>query len=301
MSSLIYLRGAIPKYWKKIEKLKLDGKVAIYFTGCNLDELICMIKDEQQFVKCRQILQFSRRLCSNNILLDDNWRHMQRSVADYLQITPPDVQFDTARIASFICNARNYEEVRKDENFLRLRNHIEEFKQDWLESAAETCNGIKTILNVRKPRDPKHRLVKSLSEDPALGLIKQKLWEACKIHHRVPDYANRLDYDTAYNRIHAVRYFIDIQRAYYDRSLKEGTKPQRGDYFDLEYAIYLSFMDYFVTHDIHRLKSLYNSASREIGQAVIVREDVSKLEYLPARAPDRHKFKQIPFRVVRTQ
>jgi len=268
----------------EIERLKLDGKVAVYFNGCNLDELICMIRDELQFTKCRSILQFSKLLCSSNIYLDDNWRHMQRSIADYLQVNPPKPEFDSARIFSFIRNAKGYKEVSKDDGFLRFRDHIDKFKQDWLESATDTCSRIKGT--------------ESLRDEHLLSETKQKLWEACTIHYRLPNYGNRLQYDTAYNRIPAVRYFIDTQMAYYERTLKQGTTPKKGDYFDLEYAIYLDVMDYFITND-RGLKSLYDFASDEIGEACVLLKDVSGLGSAPPRAPNRERLVNVPFRVVK--
>jgi hypothetical protein len=107
-----------------------------------------------------------------------------------------------------------------------------------------------------------------------------------------------LDYETAYNRIPAVRYFIDTQIAYYERTLKQGTTPKRGDYFDLEYAIYLDVMDYFITND-RGLKNLYYFASDEIGEACVLLKDVFQLGSAAPRAPNRDKLVNVPFRVVK--
>jgi len=225
---------------------------------------------------------------------------MQRSIANFLDldVETPGQGIDWVRTARFISKAKNYREVRKDEGFLKVRNHIKEFKQEWHKGALDTRNRIKDLFNLKKLPSPKSPILEQLSDESSLDEIKRKLWDACKGHHRLPDYASRLDYHTAYNKIPTVRYFIDLQSVYYDRMLTEGTKPKESDYFDLEYVIYLDIMDYFVTHDIHRLKCLYNSASPEIAQGLILLEDVSKLECLAPRAPYRDRLGNIRYEIL---
>lgn len=284
-----------PNELVEIEKLKSEGKVTVYFTGANLLELACMIRDEGKFFECREILRFSSRLCSNNIL-EDNWRHMQRSVANFLEVDLP-VTIDPlywVNTASLISNADNLGQVRRETGF--LREYLRGFKKDWFEGARRTIDGIRELLNPEEGVGGQEAIVEQLDDESLLDEVRhqlwdetrRQLWEACKGHHRVPDYANRLNYDIAYNKIPTVRYFIDLQNAYYDRMLKDRTEPQESDYFDLEYVIYLDLMDYFVTND-NGLHNLYSCASREICQGCILLKDVCKLELLAPRAPFRDR------------
>lgn len=279
--------GLYPEKLVEINTLKLEGKITVYFTGDNLLELICMVQSEESFIKCRDILRSSSGLCSKHTL-EDNWGHMQRPVADFLGVRPPDLRFDWVRTAYFISNAKSYEEVKKDKGFLQVRNNIPEFKQRWHTGACDTRKRIKELFNLQKRPSPEDPRVTLLSEDWVHDMTRRELWEACKVHHRLPDYADTLHYLTAYKKIPTVRYFIDLQRVYYDRMLKEDTKPKESGYFDLEYVIYLDLMDYFVTND-NGLHNLYSYASREICQGCILLKDVCKLELLAPRAPFRDR------------
>jgi len=277
----------------EIKRLKLEGKITVYFTGANLLELACMIRDEGKFIECREILRFSSRLCSNNIL-EDNWGHMQRSVANFLEVDLPVTidPFYWVNTASLISNADNLGQVRKETSF--LREYLRGFKKDWFEGACRTIDGIRELLNPEEALGGQEEILERLTDESSLDEVRRQLWdetrrqlwEACKGHHKLPDYGKQIDFDTAYSKIPTVRYFIDIQIAYYQ--LKEETKPEEGDYFDLEYVIYLDLMDYFVTND-NGLHNLYSCASREICQGCILLKDVCKLELLAPRAPFRDR------------
>jgi hypothetical protein len=287
--------GLYPEELAEIKRLKLESKITVYFTGANLLELACMIRDEGKFFECREILRFSSRLCSNNIL-EDNWGHMQRSVANFLEVDLP-VTIDPlywVTTASLISNADNLGQVRKETSF--LREYVRGFKKDWFEGACRTIDRIRGLLNPEAAPGGQEVIPESLIDESLLDEVRRQLWdetrrqlwEACKGHHRLPDYANQIDYETAYSKIPTVRYFIDIQRTYYERMIEEGTKPEEADYFDLEYVIYLDLMDYFVTND-NGLHDLYSRASREICQGCILLKDVCKLELLAPRAPFRDR------------
>ncbi len=295
--------GLYPEELAEIKRLKLEGKITVYFTGANLLELACMIRDEGKFIECREILRFSSRLCSNNIL-EDNWGHMQRSVANFLEVDLPVTidPFYWVNTASLISNADNLGQVRKETSF--LREYLRGFKKDWFEGACRTIDGIRELLNPEEAIRGQEAIVEQLDDESLLDEVRhqlwdetrRQLWEACKGHHRVPDYANRLNYDIAYNKIPTVRYFIDLQNAYYDRMLKDRTEPQESDYFDLEYVIYLDLMDYFVTND-NGLHNLYSCASRDIGEGCILLKDVSKLDCLHPRAPYRDRLVKAQYRM----
>ena len=139
------------------------------------------------------------------------------------------------------------------------------------------------------PEDP---ILSLLSHESSSDIIRQQLWETCKIHHRLPSYANRLGHVVAYEKIAPVRYFIDIQRTYHEMMFRQGTAPDESDYFNIGHVIYLDLLDYFVTNN-NDLKGLYESASDELGNACIMLDEVSELEYLSPRAPQRGRFEKM--------
>jgi hypothetical protein len=282
-------RELYPEKLAELRRLKSEGKLSIYFTALNLHELIYRVEGEEQFDECKNSLRFIGDFCSDYVL-EDNWERMRRAVAHFWGMSLPKLTIDWVKMVSLVPEAKSYDEVKDNVGF--LRDYLEGFKQDWLESAGDTRNRIKKALGLEKLPGPEDPILSLLSHESSSDLIRQQLWETCKIHHRLPSYANRLGHVVAYEKIAPVRYFIDIQRTYQEMMFRQGTTPDVSDYFNIGHVIYLDLLDYFLTNN-KKLKELYDSASDELGNACIMLDEVSELEYLSPRAPQRGRFEKM--------
>lgn len=281
-------RGLYPEKLVELRRLKSEGKLDVYFTAHNLHELIYLVEGEEQFGECKNSLRFVGDFCSNYVL-EDNWERMRRAVAHFWGMSLPKLAIDWVKMVSLVPEAKSYDEVKDNVDF--LRNYLDGFKQDWIESAGDTRDRIKEALGLEKLPSPEDPILNLLSQESSSDIIRQQLWETCKIHHRLPSYANRLGYPVAYEKIASVRYFIDVERTYHERTFRQGTTPDERDYFGIGYVIYLDLLDYFLTNN-GDLKALYESASDELGNACVMLDDISELEYLSPRAPQRGSFEK---------
>lgn len=281
-------RGLYPEKLAELKRLKSEGKLNIYFTAHNLHELICTVEGEEQFDECKNSLRFIGEFCSNYVL-EDNWERMRRAVAQFWGMSLPKLIIDWVKMVSLVPDAKGYDEVKDHVDF--LRNYLEGFKQDWIESAGDTRDRIKEALGLEKLPSPEDPILNLLSQESSSDIIRQQLWETCKIHHRLPSYANRLGHALAYEKIAPVRYFIDVQRSYHEMMFRQGTRPDQSDYFGIGYVLYLDLLDYLLTNN-KDLKGLYDSASDELGSACIMLDDITELEYLSPRAPQRGRFEK---------
>jgi hypothetical protein len=281
--------GLDPDKLAELERLKRERKLTIYFTLHNLHELICEAGGEGHLEDCKDLLSFSGGLCSGYVL-EDNRERMRRAIADFWGMSLPKLTIDWVKTVSLIPTAKSHAEIEDTIGF--LRNYLEGFRQDWLECTRDTRDRLREVLGLKEMPPAGDPVLNLLSQETLPDIVKRQLWDACKLHHRLPTYANRLGHVLAYDKIPSVRYFIDVQGVYHKMILEQERAPTEADYFGIGYVIYLDLMDYFVTSD-RRLKELYGSASEELGGACILLEEVSELEFLPPRAPLKDRFQEV--------